>query len=699
MDKQEAKKRISRLRQAIDHHRYLYHVLDRQEISEAALDSLKHELLQLEREFPDLVTPDSPTQRVGAAPCAPTQRVGGRPLQKFAKVRHRAPMLSIEDVFSFDELRDWHTHIGKLTKTPIDAFYCEVKMDGLAVSLVYEDGRLVSGATRGDGRVGEDITANLRTVDAIPLALRAPDDAEVSSFVGHFRGDLDAARFRPAVRSLRGRIEVRGEVFMTKEVLEKLNRDQEAAGLPPFANPRNAAAGSLRQLDPGVTRARRLDFFGYALIADLGLRTHEQAHRAMQLLGVKTNPTCRPARSLDEVQKFHDHVRKTRDKLPYWTDGVVVVVNRDAIFDELGVVGKAPRGIAAYKFPAEQATTVIEDIRIQVGRTGALTPVAVMRPVRVAGTTVTHASLHNMDEIDRLDARIGDTVVIEKAGDIIPKVVKVVTEARGGRERPFRLPSECPVCGSGVVRPEGEVAYYCPNKQCYAQSAERIAHFAAVADMRGVGYRIIERFLDEGLIRDAADLYRLRPEDVAELERFADKSAGNIINTIQSRRRLPLDRFINALGIRHVGEETARDLAGHFRDFAAFRRARAEDLSRVANIGPVVAGSIAAFFADKSHAALVDKLLEVVAVEKGRAAAAGPLTGQTFVLTGTLKNFTRDQAKALIRARGGQVAEAVSGKTSYVVVGADPGSKADRAKKLGVAVLNEDGFSAILNKK
>ena len=689
MDKGEAKKRISQLRRAIDHHRYLYHVLDRQELSEAALDSLKHELLLLERRYPELVTPDSPTQRVG-----------GRPLDKFRKVRHRVAMLSIEDVFSFEELRDWHERISKLTAEPIDAFYTEIKMDGLAVSLVYEDGVLAAGATRGDGQVGEDITANLRTVDAIPLSLRRPDEDEIAAFIDRFGGRLDAGKFSAAMRGLAGRIEVSGEAFMTKAVLEQLNESQAAAGLPPFANPRNAAAGSLRQLDPGVTRARRLDFFGYALIASLGLRTHEQAHQAMKLLGVKINPLSRLAGSLQEVERFHRHIHETRDRLPYWTDGVVVVVDRDDIFDGLGVVGKAPRGIAAYKFPAEQATTVIEDIRIQVGRTGALTPVAVMKPVRVAGTTVTHASLHNMDEIGRLDARIGDTVVIEKAGDIIPKVVKVITEARTGRERVFRLPPDCPVCGSKVVRPEGEVAYYCPNKQCYAQSAERVAHFAAVADMKGIGYRIIERFLDEGLIRDAADLYRLRPEDVAGLERFADKSAGNIIKTIQSRRRLPFDRFLNALGIRHVGEETARDLAAHFRDFGALRRAGAEELSAVANIGPVVAESLASYFADRSHAVFLDKLLQEVAVEKHRAGrGGGALSGQTVVLTGTLSSLTREEAKKRVRDAGGKVAESVSRKTSYVVAGADPGSKADKAAKLGVAILKEEQFLAILNRK
>jgi len=690
MDRPEVKKRIAKLRQAIDHYRYIYHVLDRQEISEAALDSLKHELLLLERQFPEFVTPDSPTQRVG-----------GKPLAKFAKVTHTAPMLSIEDVFSFEELRDWHERIGKLTTSPIDEFYVEIKMDGLAISLVYDDGRLSAGATRGDGRVGEDVLANLRTVEAIPLSLRQPDKREIDAFAKRHHGRLDRRRFEDRVRSLSGRIEVRGEVFMTKKVFERLNGEQEKAGMPPFANPRNAAAGSIRQLDPAVTSARRLDFFGYALLDDFGLETHEQAHELMKLLGIKTNPLSRLVGSLDGIEEFHEKIFKTRDKLPYWTDGIVVVVNRDPIFERLGVIGKAPRGITAYKFPAEQVTTVVEDIRLQVGRTGALTPVAVMRPVRVAGTTVSHATLHNMDEIKRLGVKIGDTVVIEKAGDIIPKVIQVITEARSGREKEFRLPRHCPACGKPIGRRQGEVAYYCPNRNCYAQSKERITHFAAknAVDMPGLGDKIIERLLDEGLIRDAADLFSLRPEDLAELERFAEKSSANIISSIQSRRRVPLARFIFALGIRHVGEETATDLARHFLSFDALRSASDEQLAAVPNIGPVVASSIREFFEDSAQKTLVEKLLEAMEIERAKPAAKGPLSGQTFVLTGTLEHLTRDEAKERIRRLGGQVAESVSRQTSYVVVGADPGSKADKAKKLGVAMLKEDEFSAILNKK
>jgi DNA ligase (NAD+) len=688
MDRAEAKERAAKLRRTIDRHRYLYHVHDRQEISEAALDSLKHELLELERRFPELVTPDSPTQRVG-----------GKALSRFAKAVHAAPMLSIEDVFSGEELGDWKERIEKFRGSPIDEFYCEVKMDGLAVSLVYEDGLLRRGATRGDGVTGEDVTANLKTIEAIPLRLRAPTDSERAEFLRRWP-DVDRRRFEDAC-TLKGRIEVRGEAFMPKSVFGDLNREQSKKGEPPFANPRNAAAGSIRQMDPKITAARRLDFFGYALLADFGLKKHCQSHELMALLGIKINPLGRLAGGLGDVMDFHAKIRRERDKLQYWTDGVVVVVNDDGVFNELGVVGKAPRGIIAFKFPAEQATTVVEDIKLQVGRTGALTPVAVMRPVAVAGTTVTHATLHNMDEIARLDVRIGDTVVIEKAGDIIPQVIRVVPEMRSGREKPFRMPKACPVCGGRIGRKEGEVAWYCPNPDCYARSRERILHFVGknAADIDGLGDRVVEKLLDRGLIADAADLYDLEPEDIRDLEGFADMSARKLVDSIQSRRRLPLDRFILGLGIRHVGEETARDIARRFGDVQSFRRARKEDLEAVPNIGHVVSQSVTDWFADDANAAFFDKLKDRVAVERVKTAEGGPLAGTSFVITGTLSRMGREEAKSRVRALGGSVSESVSRKTSYVVVGADPGSKAERARELGVKVLNEARFLDILNRK
>jgi DNA ligase (NAD+) len=572
-------------------------------------------------------------------------------------------------------------------------------MDGLAVSLVYENGALASGATRGDGRVGEDILANLKTIEAVPLVLRRPTAGEIDAFISRFRGEVDERRLHGLAAGPMGRIEVRGEAFMTKAVLADLNLIQEKAGEPVFANPRNAAAGSLRQLDPGVTASRRLDFFGYALLGDLGTTTHEQAHELMRLLGVKTNPLCFLARSLAEIRDFHEKIYRQRDRLPYWTDGIVVVVNRDDVFRDLGVIGKAPRGIAAFKFPAEQVTTVVEDIRVQVGRTGALTPVAVMRPVRVAGTTVTHATLHNQDEIDRLGIRIGDTVVLEKAGDIIPRIIKVITELRTGKEKKFRLPDRCPICGSRVERREGEVAYYCTSRDCFAQNLRRLAHFASkkAADIPGLGWKIVERLLEEGLIRDAADLYALRAADLAGLEHFAEVSAGKLVAAIASRRRLPLDRFIYALGIRHVGEETARDLAQQLKTFDRFLAAPEAELAAIPNIGPVVAASIREFLSDRANRDLIAKLLLAVTVERAKS-AAGQLAGQTFVLTGTLNSLSRDEAQRRLRELGATVSGSVSKKTTYVVVGADPGSKAAQAEKLGVPRLNEDEFSAILNR-
>ncbi|MBU1029198.1 NAD-dependent DNA ligase LigA, partial [Patescibacteria group bacterium] len=547
MTKPEAQKRIQQLKEAINHYRYLYHVLDRQEISEAALDSLKHELLLLEREHPELVTVDSPTQRVE-----------GKPLAKFKKVTHASRMLSMEDIFSETELNDWHARISKLIDQPINDFYAEMKMDGLAVSLIYEDGLLVIGATRGDGVTGEEVLNNLKTVEAIPLKLRQPSAKEAEAFVQRFSDSVDAGKIKQFIASLKGRLEIRGEVYMSKAVFESLNQQREKSGDEFFANPRNAAAGSIRQLDPAVARARQLEFFGYGLIGDVGLNTHEQAHEFMKLLGVPINLLSRHMSSLTEVQDFFVKTAKRRESLPYWIDGIVVVVNNDRIFQQLGVVGKAPRGLVAYKFPAEQATTVVEEIKIQVGRTGAITPVAVMRPVRVAGTTVTHATLHNLDEIDRLDVQLGDTVVIEKAGDIIPKVIKVIKEARSGGEQKFRWPKKCPACGSEIQRRPGEVVHYCSNPGCYARSKESLSHFISKAgvNMDGIGEKMIEQFMEERLISDAADLFDLRQEDLVGLAGFGEKSAENVIASIQASRRVPLRKFIYALGIRHVGTQT-----------------------------------------------------------------------------------------------------------------------------------------------
>lgn len=678
----DAKGRIARLRKEIDKYRYQYHVLNSLEISEAALDDLKHELYKLEQQYPNLITKDSPTQRVA-----------GEAMPGFKKVTHKTPMLSIEDAFSREEADEWLERIKKLRPHAQFDFYAELKMDGLAVSLVYEDGVFVQGSTRGDGRVGEDVTHNLKTIEAIPLTLRTPTDHEIEKFLHKHKGKIDAGVVRRALTTHAGRVEIRGEAYMTKSQLEKLNKALKKRGEPEMANPRNAAAGSIRQLDPKIAAERHLSFYGYTLLGETGTTTHEQAHEMIALLGVPTNPHNRHCEDLDAAGAFFGEMAKKRDKLDYWIDGVVINVNDDRLFESLGVVGKTPRAMIAWKFPAEQGTTVVRDIIVSVGRTGALTPVAVMDPVHLAGTTVTHASLHNEDEIKRLGLKIGDTVIVEKAGDVIPKVIKVLPKLRTGHERNFHMPTKCPICGSPVRRKEGEVATMCTNPHCYAQERERLLHLVRAADMQGIGDKIADQLIQTGLVREPADLYALKPEDFMTLEGFADVSSKKIHDEIQAHRKMPLERFINALGIRHVGEETARDLAHAFGTFDKFREATTEDLSAVEGIGEIVADSIVAFFNDAKESKRVDHLLKYVSPAHGsRLTVHGPLSGTTWVLTGTLESLGRDEAKDKIRALGGDVAESVSKNTTYVVVGENPGSKYDKAKRLGVEMLDEKQF-------
>ena len=677
-----AAERIRKLRGEIDVYRYQYHVLNDLKIPEAALDSLKHELYELEQKYPDLITKDSPTQRVA-----------GEALPGFKKVTHQVPMLSIEDSFSREDTQAWLVRLKKLRPTIAFDFYAELKMDGLAMSLVYEDGVFQYGATRGDGRIGEDVTHNLRTIEAIPLQLRTPSEKEIEMFLKKFHGSIDAALVRRTLTSHQGRIEVRGEAFMKKTQLVALNSALKKRGEPELANPRNAAAGSIRQLDPKISASRGLSFFGYALIGEVGLTTHEQAHELISLLGFPTNPHNRYCKTLEEVEAYHEEVGKKRDKLDYWIDGVVVNVNDDRLFESLGVVGKTPRAVLAWKYPAEQGTTVVRDITVSVGRTGALTPVALMDPVKLVGTTVTHASLHNEDEIRRLDVRIGDTVIVEKAGDVIPKIIQVLPKLRTGKEKVFHMPKRCPICGSPVARKEGEVATVCSNPRCFAQELAGILHFITAMDMRGLGDKITEQLLQEGLVREPADLYKLTPEDFLGLEGFAELSSKKLVEEIQAHTHVPLERFINGLGIRHVGEETARDLAKAFGTFEKLRVASKGDLLAVDGIGEIVADSLVAFFSDAHQRARIDHLLQHVKPSQVSVRETiGPFSGTSWVLTGTLESLGRDEAKEKIRALGGDVSESVSKKTSFVVVGAEPGSKADKARKLGVTILDEEEF-------
>ncbi len=685
MLKQEAKARIDKLKKEVEHHRYLYHVLDRTEITDAALDSLKHELYKLEQEYPEFITPDSPTQRVG-----------GEPLAKFKKVTHETPMLSMEDVFSPEELADWHERNRKLISKLPEDFYVEIKMDGLAVSLVYEDGVLVQGSTRGNGQIGEEVTGNLRTIEAIPLKLREPSEAETEKFIKDAGAGLDAKKFRAALAG--GRIEIRGEAYMRKKVFNELNKEQEKKGEPPFANPRNAAAGAIRQLDPKVAASRRLSFFGYQLATDVGERTHETAHAIIKFLGAPVNPLSRRCRSLPEVATYQAEIRAKREGLDYWTDGVVVVVLDNERFDRLGVVGKTPRGHVAYKFPAEQVTTVVREVVWGVGRMGTVTPVAVVDPVFVAGTTVTHATLHNLDEIERLGVKVGDTVILEKAGDVIPKIVSVLPRLRTGREKAIQAPKKCPMCGTELVRPDGAVALICPNKKCFARNLAAIAHFVArnAMDIEGLGEKTIEQFMNEGLVRDPADLYELTVGDVLPLERFAETSAANIVSAVAKARQASLPRFLYALGIEHVGEETAMNVASHFGTVEKLRRAGVEELTAIEGVGEVVAKSVVDWFRDPLREKYLDRLLRRVEVKPAPKKITGPLSGKTFVFTGELQSMSRDEAKEKVRALGAKASESVSKLTDCVVAGPGAGEKLDKARKLGVNVLNEKEFLDII---
>ena len=710
MDKREVKKRLVKLRSEIEKYRYAYHVLDKSLISDMALDSLKNELEKLEREHPDLITPDSPTQRVG-----------GAALAKFKKVRHSAAMMSLYDAFSPEDMKDWEKRMEKIFPGQKFDYYAELKMDGLAVALVYEKGKFVLGATRGDGETGEEVTQNLKTIEAIPLNLRRPEEAELKKI------GLSAESVKLVFKALdRGRIEARGEAIMTSIVFNKLNEINKKLGKPPFANPRNAAAGSIRQLDSKLTAERKLDCHIYSLMPPLikggegGFsQTHEQEHKLAHALGFKVLKENKFCRNLEEAIKFHDHWESRRDNLPFECDGVVAVVNDLSLWPKLGVVGKGPRYMMAYKFAAIQATTKVEDVIWQAGRTGVLTPTAVLTPVRIYGVTVSRATLHNLDEIRRLGLKIGDTVILERAGDVIPKVVEVLPKLRTGEEKEIRVPRQCPMCSGGVEKVQGEVAYKCVNKNCYAVNLRRLGHWTSknAMDIEGLGPKIIEQLYKEGLARDASDFYKLTIDELLPLERFADKSAENLIKAISEKTQVELARFIYGLGILHVGEETAVLLAKQFSIFSPrlrsgeagnfqfsikdlinyFAKISLEDLEKLPDIGPVVAKSIYGWFHDKHNLELLDKLEKNgLTIKPITGRKAQKLAGKIFVLTGSLSQLTRGQAKAKIRELGGEVSSSVSQNTDYVVAGAEPGSKLVKARRLGVKILNENEFFELI---
>ena len=669
-------KRAADLREKIEKANYEYHVLDQPTIADEAYDALMHELQALEGAHPELVTPESPTQRVGAPASS-----------RFAPVQHAAPMLSLSNAFDETELRAFDQRVRKLLGRDDIGYVCELKIDGLAINLTYEDGRFVQGATRGDGLVGEDVTGNLRTIRSIPLSLREP---------------------------VKGRVDIRGEVYLPTASFEATNKERAERGEPTFANPRNAAAGAVRQLDPKATAKRNLAMWSYSA-AGLEVGSQKELLERLQKLGARVNPHWRTAATLDEVIRFIEEWKEKRHTLDYGTDGVVVKVDKIADQERLGYVARNPRWATAFKFPAEQATTTIEDILVYVGRMGTLTPVAALAPVLVGGTTVKRATLHNLDEVHRLDVRKGDRVVIQRAGDVIPEVVRVQTDAREkGKEYPeFDMPAKCPVCGGDVIHPEGEVAYYCGNPVCPAKSGQRIGHFVSRGgmDIEGVGWALVTQLQEKGLVSDPADLFFLTKEQLLELDRFAEKSASNIYERIQAAKRRPLSRILLALGIRHVGDSTADDLARWLaarlsKDadlgsvFAALRAASVEELQAVEGIGPVVAESLADFFASDSEQTLLDKLVRAGIVPVMPAprpsAAAGPFAGKTVVFTGTLERRSREEAEALVRSLGGKITGSVSAKTDLVVAGPGAGSKLEKANKIGVRVVDEETFDGML---
>ncbi|MEK7078250.1 MAG: NAD-dependent DNA ligase LigA [Patescibacteria group bacterium] len=675
MTKREAQAYIIKLKAEINHHRYLYHVLDKEEISPSALDALKRELFKLEREFPDLITPDSPSQRVA-----------GKVLPFFKKVTHAAPMLSLEDVFNEVEFSEWLARISKLVPNEKLYFFGELKIDGFAVSLVYKKGILETGSTRGDGRTGEDVTNNIKTIEAIPLSLVEIRKADIDKL------GLDYNHVNKAIES--GDLEIRGEVFMTKASFNKINIEQKRLNLPEYSNPRNTAAGSIRQLDPQLAARRNLDFLAYDIVTDLGQETHSREHALLRHLGFKTDSEAEQLGSSQAVSSFWQRAQKKREKLPWEIDGVVISVNNNQIFSRLGVVGKTPRGMVAFKFPGKEATTKVANIIIQVGRTGVLTPVAILEPVDINGVTVTRATLHNEDEIRRLDIRVGDTVIVQRAGDVIPNVVAVLKNLRPKNAKQFHFPKRCPVCGGEIIRFSGEAAHKCVNKNCPAKKRENLYHFVSkrAFNIVGLGPEIIDKLADAGLIKDAADIFKLKPENIIELEGFAEVSAKKLVGSIQKSKKITLARFIYSLGIIQVGEETANLLALYFGNWENLARASSEELEKIPGVGSAASTSITAWFSNKNNKDLVKRLtnnsVEIESVKR----LSQKLTGQTFVFTGALDTISRDDAKEKVRLMGGDVSASVSKETDYVVAGAEPGSKFDKATKLGVKIISEKEF-------
>jgi DNA ligase (NAD+) len=669
----DVEKKIEALREKIRHHEYQYYVLDQPEISDAEFDKLMRQLKDAEAEHPELLTADSPTQRVG-----------GKPREGFVKVRHSSPMLSLDNTYNEDELRDWERRVHELSGRKDVDYVCELKLDGMSLALIYEDGKLVRGITRGDGTVGEDVTLNIRTVRSVPLSI-PKEQLKKAGIPADF--------------------EVRGELLMPTAAFKKVNEERERKGLATFANPRNFTAGTVRQLDANITAERRMDYFPYILLENgrTYFDRHSKTLDALAAAGFKVNPNRKMVHGIDEAWTFIRQWEEKRESLPYEIDGIVLKVDRTALQDELGFTGKAPRWAIAYKYAARAGITKLEDIRVQVGRTGKLTPVAMLAPVLIGGTTVRNATLHNMDEIERLGVKIGDWVQVERGGDVIPKVAKVIDDKEHPRPRDlkdFEMPKKCPVCGTDVVRTEGEVDYRCVNANCPAKLRETILHFASrgIMNIDGMGDALVNQLTERGLVKNVADIYKLTKADLLSLERMGDKSAQNILDEIENSKKLPLERVIYGLGIRMVGERTAQFLAEHFGSMEALENAGVEELQAVNEVGPRIAESIVEFFGIAANRKLVERLREAGLTLSGQKKQRGTmLAGKTFVLTGTLAHFTRDEAKKMIEDAGGKVTGSVSKNTDYVVAGADAGSKLDKAKELRVAVIDEKEMEKIVS--
>src|SRR3972149_383092 len=680
----DIKKEIEELRDKVNYHNYRYYVLDSPGISDAGYDKLMRRLEGLEARYPNLITPDSPTQRIGA-----------KPLETFGTVTHTIPMLSLNNAFTKEEAKEFDDRVKKLLKISQESkvrsqeieYVAEPKIDGLAIELVYEDGRFTAGSTRGDGYTGEDVTQNLKTIRSIPMRLQKESGV---------RSQKSEGKIYPLPK----RLEVRGEAFLPLKAFEKLNRERKKNGEPLFANPRNAAAGSLRQLDPKITASRPLDIFCYGIgaVEGINFKTHWETLEALKAFGLKINPLIKKCTGIEAVLNYHKVMEKNRDNLPYEVDGIVIKVNSLESQERLGVLTRSPRWALAYKFAPMQETTRIKEIIIGVGRTGALTPVAIMEPVAVGGVIIERATLHNQDEVDRKDVRVGDTVVIQRAGDVIPEVVMVIKEKRPHGVRPFKIPDKCPLCRSRVER-VGAIHYCTGGLSCPAQVKETIRHFVSkrALDIEGLGDKHIEQFVDDGLIKDVSDLYRLKKKDILKLERWADKSAENLIDAIEKSKTPALPRLIYALGVRQVGEHMAHVLAEEFGALEAIIEADKERLLSIHDVGPETAESIFDFFQEPHNIKVIEKLKKAGVVFPQMKRTKGKLSGKTFLFTGALESFSRDEAKEIVERLGGKTAPSISKKVDYVVAGIEPGSKYDEAKKLGLKIISEEEFKGMVH--